>query len=38
MTWMLAVSEVGLGIRILVECVAAGMVVAASVERDRVSG
>ena len=35
MTWVLAVSEVGLGIRILAECVAAGMVVAASVERDR---
>jgi Concanavalin A-like lectin/glucanases superfamily/VanZ like family len=33
MTWAFAVSEVGLGIRILVECVAAGLVVAASVER-----
>jgi hypothetical protein len=38
MTWALAVSEVGLGIRILAECVAAGMVVAASVERVRGQG
>ena len=35
MIWVFAVSEVGLGIRILVECVAAGLVVAASVETDR---
>jgi hypothetical protein len=35
MTWLFAVSEVGLGIRILVECVAAGLVVAASVKTER---
>jgi hypothetical protein len=37
-TWVFGVSEPSLGIRILLECVAAGLVTVASVEADTAAG